>query len=207
MWQAWADALGIPRLTFMAAYGAGIERGGALSDIFDVLDIPDWRAWLPVIDEAYGAFRPDDLYPDVLRAMAALKRDGWQIAVIGNQPARRTAELRALGVVPDVMAMSAEMGVAKPDGAFFARALELMGDPPPGEVAYVGDRIDNDVLPSSAAGMRGVWLRRGPWGVIPAAAPPEAALVVGSLDELVRRLPEAWPDRREAGAGAPADIA
>ena len=207
MWEAWADTLGIPRLTFMAAYGAGIERGGPLSDIFDVLDIPDWRAWLPVIDAAYGAFRPDDLYPDVLQAMAALKGDGWRIAVIGNQPARRTAELRALGVAPDVMAMSAEMGVAKPNGAFFARALELMGSPPPGDVAYVGDRIDNDVLPSNAAGMRSVWLRRGPWGVIPATAPPEASLVVGSLDELARRLPEAWIDGHEARASRPADIA
>ena len=129
MWQTWADALGIPRLTFMAAYGAGIERGGALSDVFDVLDIPDWRAWWPAIDAAYGAFGPDDLYPDVLPAMAALKRDGWRIAVIGNQPARRSAELRALGVLPDVMAMSAEMGFAKPEAAFFARALELMGSP------------------------------------------------------------------------------
>ena len=207
MWQTWADALGVPRLTFMAAYGAGIERGGELSDVFDVLDIPDWRAWLPAIDAAYGAFQAGDLYPDVLRAVDALRRDGWRVAVIGNQPARRNAELRALGVVPDVMAMSAEMGVAKPDGAFFARALGLMGDPPPGEVAYVGDRIDNDVLPSSAAGMRSVWLRRGPWGVIPAAAPPEAALVVSSLDELVRRLPEAWLDRPGAGASQPVDIA
>ena len=32
--------------------GAGIERGGALSDVFDVLDIPDWRAWAPAIDAA-----------------------------------------------------------------------------------------------------------------------------------------------------------
>ena len=41
-----------------------------------------------------------------------------------------------------------EMGIAKPDPAFFARCLELMGAPAAGAVAYVGDRIDNDVIPA-----------------------------------------------------------
>lgn len=195
VWETWADSLGIPRLTFMAAFGAAIERGGQHADVFHVLGINDWRARLPAIEAAYGGFRSSDLYPDVLPALAALAKPGWRIAVIGNQPARRTAELRGLGVVPDVMAMSDEMGLAKPDPAFFRRALQLMGDPDPGDVAYVGDRIDNDVLPSSAAGMRSVWLRRGPWGVIAEAAPREAALVVDSLEELARRVHEAWPGR------------
>jgi FMN phosphatase YigB (HAD superfamily) len=57
----------------------------------------------------------------------------------------------------------------------------------------VGDRIDNDVRPAAAAGMRAVWLRRGPWGVIPSAPPEEAALVVDSLQELVSRIGDCWP--------------
>ena len=91
------------------------------------------------------------------------------------------------------MAMSEAMGVAKPDPAFFDRALELMGSPAAGDVAYVGDRLDNDVGPASRAGLRAVWLRRGPWGRIPEAAPAAAALVVDSLAELVERAEEAWP--------------
>jgi FMN phosphatase YigB (HAD superfamily) len=105
----------------------------------------------------------------------------------------RTEQLRSLGIEAEVLAMSGEMGVAKPDPAFFTRALELMGEPPPGSVAYVGDRIDNDVVPAAAAGMRAVWIRRGPWGVIqqpPAGVDP--ALVVDSLDELAARIGEAW---------------
>ena len=60
-------------------------------------------------------------------------------------------------------------------------------------VAYVGDRVDNDVLPSIAAGLRAVWIRRGPWGIIQ-ELPPDArpALVVDSLSELVERIDEAW---------------
>ena len=34
----------------------------------------------------------------------------------------------------------------------------------PGEVAYVGDRVDNDVLPAAAAGLVAIHVRRGPWG-------------------------------------------
>ena len=66
-----------------------------------------------------------------------------------------------------------------------------MGNPDPLDVAYVGDRADNDVKPSAAAGMRAVWLRRGPWGVIWDEA-PQAVLTVYSLTELVNRLDEVW---------------
>jgi FMN phosphatase YigB (HAD superfamily) len=125
------------------------------------------------------------------------------VSVIGNQPAERGAELKTLGIDAEVMAMSEEMGVAKPDPAFFARALELMGDPDPASVAYVGDRPDNDVRPSAAAGMRAVWLRRGPWGVIAADA-PGAVLVVRSLTELVDRIDAAWPDGPAATSSHPA---
>lgn len=34
------------------------------------------------------------------------------------------------------------------------------------EVAYVGDRLDNDVLPAQEAGMVGIFLRRGPWAYL-----------------------------------------
>jgi FMN phosphatase YigB (HAD superfamily) len=68
-----------------------------------------------------------------------------------------------------------------------------MGGPSPSRVAYVGDRIDNDVAPAVTAGMRAVWIRRGPWGVIQEApADVHPALVVASLDELVERIGEAW---------------
>ena len=61
------------------------------------------------------------------------------------------------------------------------------------DVAYVGDRLDNDVRPSAAAGMRPVWLRRGPWGVIGDDGEiPAGTLVVDSLRELVERIDEWW---------------
>jgi FMN phosphatase YigB (HAD superfamily) len=54
------------------------------------------------------------------------------------------------------------------------------------EVAYVGDRVDNDVEPALAAGMTAVHVRRGPWGYL--HQPPSAALRVRSLEELTGAL-------------------
>jgi HAD superfamily hydrolase (TIGR01549 family) len=194
IWSIWADELGVPRLTFLAALGAVIERSGEHRDVFPIFGAEDWPLRMASVEGAYGGFAEEDLYPDALPALDGLRAAGYRLAIVANQPAARAEELRAIGVEAEVVAMSEEMGVSKPDPAFFARALELMGSPEPASVAYVGDRVDNDVIPSAAAGMRAVWLRRGPWGVI--QRPPEhprPALTVGSLDELVTRIDDAWP--------------
>jgi HAD superfamily hydrolase (TIGR01549 family) len=192
IWSLWADELGVPRLTFLAALGAVIARGGEHRDVFPIFGADDWERHLPAVERAYGGFTTDDLYPDALPALAALRNAGYRLAIVANQPASRADELRAIGIDVEVMAMSESMGVGKPDPAFFTRMLEMMGGPEPSSVAYVGDRVDNDLIPSAAAGMRAVWIRRGPWGVIQDAPDGAAALVVGTLDELVERIGDAW---------------
>jgi HAD superfamily hydrolase (TIGR01549 family) len=193
VWSTWADELGIPRLTFLAALGAVIARGGEHAEVFPLFGADDWQLRLPAVEARYGGFAADDLYPDALPAVERLRADGYRMAIVANQPAVRADQLRAIGIEAEVVAMSEALGVAKPEPAFFAGMLELMGRPDPEAVAYVGDRVDNDVLPAMAAGMRAVWLRRGPWGVIqrlPTDVTP--ALVVDSLDELASRIGEAW---------------
>jgi HAD superfamily hydrolase (TIGR01549 family) len=193
VWSIWADMLGITRLTFMAGFGAVLARGGEHRDVFELFNVADWRTAWPEHEAIYGGFQADDLYPDAIPALEALRERGYRVAVIGNQPSSRTAELRAIGIEAEVIAMSAEMGAAKPSQQFFERTLELIGSPAPSSVAYVGDRVDNDVLPSVMAGMRSVWIRRGPWGFIerlPEGVQP--ALVVASLAELVARIGDAW---------------
>jgi HAD superfamily hydrolase (TIGR01549 family) len=203
VWLEWARLLDVPALTFLGAIGATIARGERNSLAFEMVGRPDWHDRLPEFRATYGAFRESDLYPDAKPAIAALREHGYRISIVANQPAERTAELRALGIDPEAMAMSDEIGLWKPDPAFFVRALELMGNPRPADVAYVGDRLDNDVRPSIAAGMRAVWLRRGPWGVIGdgGTVPQETALRVDSLSELVDRVAELWPQPAAAAHG------
>jgi HAD superfamily hydrolase (TIGR01549 family) len=193
IWSVWADMVGVPRLTFMALLGAVIERGGDHRDVFSELGIGSWQERWPEAVERVGPFIAADLYPDALPAVRALAASGYRVAILANQPGGRSTELSALGFEPNVMAMSEEMGVSKPDPAFFARSLELMGEPAAMDVAYLGDRVDNDIIPGLACGMRACWIRRGPWGRIqrlPDGVRP--ALVVTSLAEFVDRVAEAW---------------
>jgi HAD superfamily hydrolase (TIGR01662 family) len=191
-WSEWADWLGVPRLTFLAVCGAVIERGGDHREPFEI-----FRPGLDIGEELAKreeAGFPDrvtaaDLYPDAADCLRALHDAGYRIGVVGNQPARAERALADLGLPIDLLATSSTWGVHKPDPRFFARiATEL--DVPAAEVAYVGDRLDNDVQPAAAAGMQAIFIRRGPWAWIqaPRDDPAEASLTIATLSELPAAL-------------------
>jgi len=190
VWAAWAREIGVSPLTFGAALGAAIAAGRDHREAFDRLGITDWRRFGAAVEARFGGLRADDLYPDALRTVDRLHAQGRRVAIVANQPVARHRQLLALGLAPDVIAMSEEMGVSKPDDAFFARALELMGSPDPSTVAHVGDRVDNDVIAARRNGLRSVWLRRGPWGRLQEDTRGDAELTISSLDELAERLGE-----------------
>jgi FMN phosphatase YigB (HAD superfamily) len=192
VWGMWADHLDVPRLTFFAALGAVLARGGDHREVFD-----QFRPGIDLRDEATRmgvAGRSDlvslqDLYPDALPALHALHDAGYRLALAANQPAPAGDVLAAIDVPFEFVATSGAWHVAKPDSAFFQRIIAELGLTAR-EIAYVGDRLDNDIRPAAAAGMIAVFIRRGPWGFIQAgqADPPEAALTVESLAELPAAL-------------------
>jgi FMN phosphatase YigB (HAD superfamily) len=181
-WEAEATRLGVTTLTFFAALGAVIERRGDHRATWPLLGLDRSPTGLP-------PFTADDLYPDALRCLHALHEAGFLIGVAGNQPERAEAVLRGFDAPVDLIASSARWGVEKPSPRFFERIITEL-ERPPAEIAYVGDRLDNDVLPAQAAGMLGVFIRRGPWGHIHATWPEaaEARVRIESLDELVDAL-------------------
>jgi FMN phosphatase YigB (HAD superfamily) len=194
-WGVWADHLGVPRLTFFAALGHVVAEGRSHRDVFELfapgIDIAAEARRLGVAGKS-DLFSRDDLYPDALPCLHDLAREGYRLAVAANQPAPASDVVAQMGVEFELIATSAAWGVAKPDPAFFDRlARELALEP--GAIAYVGDRLDNDVRPARAAGMVAVFIRRGPWGWIQAGRsdPPEADLVIDSLSD----LPEALASR------------
>ena len=93
--------------------------------------------------------------------------------------------MKQLGLDADFVASSANWGVAKPSQAFFAKVSEAAGVPA-SSIAYVGDRLDNDVLPARAAGMVAIFIERGPWGRAHAKRPEivQANMIVAGLDEI-----------------------
>jgi FMN phosphatase YigB (HAD superfamily) len=198
LWAAWADWLGIPTLTLFAVLGAVIDRGEhhqrALAIVRPGFDSERERAARDAAGIADGFVRAD-LYPDAVPCLAALRDEGYRLGLAGNQPAWAGDLLHKLGLPVDVVATAGAWGVEKPSPAFFARLAGVAGFPPH-EIAYVGDRLDPDVLPAIAAGMTAVFLRRGPWGVLHAGR-PEAARAHLRLDSLLD-LPPALRDYRRS---------
>ena len=132
-----------------------------------------------------------DVYPDAFAASARLRSAGVRVGIVGNQPSGAEASVAGLVAPGDLVATSAAWGVSKPDPAFFARMLAELGLPAD-DVAYVGDRVDNDVIPAAGGGMFAVHLRRGPWGIIQAAW-PEAARRRRARPISARRSTRSWP--------------
>ena len=196
LWGSWADWLGVPRLTFFAVLGGVIERGEHHQRAFELVrpgfDYAREEAARGAVANPAG-FAREDLYPDAIPCLETLRARGYFVGVAGNQTARFTRTIEELGLPVDAIASSAAWGVAKPSPAFFARVAATAGVPP-GQIAYVGDRLDNDVLPARAAGMLAVFLRRGPWGHLHAAR-PDAAQAHMRLESLLE-LPDALERHR-----------
>ncbi|MEZ5817758.1 MAG: HAD family hydrolase [Hyphomicrobiaceae bacterium] len=132
---------------------------------------------------------PHDFYDDAVATLSALKARGYFVGIVGNQPVSAEAMLRESGIAADFIATSEGWGVSKPDPEFFAKVIEAAGMEPH-RIAYVGDRVDNDVLPAKAAGLWPILVRRGPWGRAQWDWPEatEAHLKVERLSELPELL-------------------
>jgi HAD superfamily hydrolase (TIGR01549 family) len=164
----WADWLGVPRHTFSAVFGAVITSGRDYRDVFQHFrpgfDLDTER--LRRADAGYPEmFGEDDLYSDARPCMSALRDIGVWVGVAGNQTARAGAILRELKLPADMIATSDDWGVTKPDESFFQAVIDSAPSEA-GSIVYVGDRLDNDLKPAKAAGMRTAFIRRGPWGYI-----------------------------------------
>ncbi len=171
-WERAADATGVPRFTFMAVLGGLIARGEQHSRIWEILGVER--------PAGHGlAFEP---YADALPCLRSLREGGFRLGAVGNTSQAVEAEHRTH---VDVVGSSARWGVEKPAPAFFARLIDEAGVDAH-EIAYVGDRVDNDVIPTLGAGIVAVHLRRGPWGHL--HEPPPEAVRIGSLDELQHAL-------------------
>ncbi|HEY3961213.1 MAG TPA: HAD family hydrolase [Gaiellaceae bacterium] len=172
-WTLVAEAAGVPPLTLMGVMGGLIARGRDFTEVWDVLGVA----------RPEGTFAMDAWYDDALPCLARLREAGYRVCACGNTP-RRAEDL--VGPYVDATASSAGWGVRKPSPAFFERIAGLAGVEP-AKIAYVGDRVDNDIEPALATGMVAVHIRRGPWGYLD--EPPAAAIRIHSLDELPAVLP------------------
>ena len=86
------------------------------------------------------------LFSDAAETLKQLKKRGYHLGIIANQPLGTEKRLDERGVLQvfDVVAASAELGVAKPNAEIFQRALEMAGCLSSNAV-MVGDRYHDIV--------------------------------------------------------------
>jgi HAD superfamily hydrolase (TIGR01509 family) len=172
MWKRAADAAGVPHFTLMGVVGGLAARGEHHGRTWEILGVePPASTW-----------NEDDFYPDALPCLDRLRAAGLRVGAVGNTPASTEELLRAH---VDFVGSSGRWGIEKPSAAFFERVAAQAGVAAT-ELAYVGDRVDNDIEPALAAGMTAIHVRRGPWGHL--QEPPATAIRIRSLDELPRAL-------------------
>jgi FMN phosphatase YigB (HAD superfamily) len=168
LWERAADAAGVPRFTLMGVLGGLAARGESHTRVWEILGA----------DHPASTWWPEEFYTDALPCLERLRERGLFVGAVGNTPAGAEEMLRRH---VDLVGSSERWGVAKPAGAFFERIIDEAAVPAE-RIAYVGDRVDNDVQPALAPGMIAVHIRRGPWAYL--HEPPPEALRIRSLDEL-----------------------
>jgi putative hydrolase of the HAD superfamily len=124
------------------------------------------------------------LFDDVMEIIATL-RPRFKIAVITNGSSftqREKLERTGLQARVDAVAISAEIGAAKPDPAIFRHIIHKLGIESQSAI-HVGDNLDSDVAGAQAAGFRAaIWLNR--YGFSRAAEQAMPDLEITSLLEV-----------------------
>ena len=168
MWREWAEIIGVPEREFIAAFEEVIADGAHHHQVFERLRPgfdPLAAQRKRVTDGTRYLFRTGDLYPDAAECLRSLRQAGYFTGIAGNQSGDLLASMQVLGLDTDTITTSEHLGVEKPAPEFFEALLAKTGFCA-AESAYVGDRIDNDILPAQAIGMTGVFIERGLWGRI-----------------------------------------
>ena len=125
-------------------------------------------------------------FDDVGAVIASLRRRNIKLGLITNGgSAMQRAKIKALGLgsVLEVVAISQELGLEKPDPAIFHHALSVLGCSPR-RAWFVGDHPEIDVRGAVNAGLSGFWVRTG----VAAEADPAPGPVLARLADLLAYL-------------------
>ncbi len=153
--------------------------------------VPDPEA---CFQELWRVFAEPDvwrLYEDVLDVLSALNARGYKLGVLSNwdRRLRPLIEGMALDQHFEVLIISEEVGVEKPDRKIFETALDALGVAPD-RALHVGDSYREDYLGARACGLHAVLLDRHCEAMPRHPEPPlrNGCVTIQSLKELLTLL-------------------
>lgn len=109
-------------------------------------------------------------FADVAEVLAQLQ-ERFVLGLISNGRSkiqRRKLDSAKITAYFDVIVISEEAGMKKPDPSIFRHCLKLL-DLSPEDAWYVGDHPVNDMLPAVEIGMRGIWIKNHRFPCAPTA--------------------------------------
>lgn len=152
-------------------------------------------------EDLYVEYRADyddaaDVVPGTFELLDELEARGVRMGIVTNNlVAEQLEKLEQLKLSHyfEMLAISEEVGVAKPDPAIFDVALSRM-ELGAADVVMIGNSLESDVAGAIAAGIDVVWLDRLNEGA--AAAPPEVKAVIPTDLSDTHMVLEALLERR-----------
>ena len=176
-------------MVFFAALGASIALREDHRAVFRLLVTDFDFERERVAKERAGrgwALTPDDFYEDAVACLENLTADGYKVGVAGNQPVRVEEMLADLGLPLDFVISSERIGVAKPSPEFFRHVTRVRPEGRRRRSSTSGTASTTMSSPTLPAGMKAVFMKRGPWGYIHASWPEvkTASARIEGLNEL-----------------------
>lgn len=127
----------------------------------------------------------EKVYPDAADVLRRLKNH-YRLGILANQIDGINERLQQFEIAEffDVIISSFDYKLAKPDLRLFEIA-EQKAQCNPSQIAMIGDRLDNDIVPAKAMGWKTIWIKQG-FGAyqIPVDNTDTPDFVVNSLSEI-----------------------
>lgn len=140
-----------------------------------------------VIHDSVGQALTADIVEGAFEILDRIRKTGRKLALIANDNsvnARNIIKTTGLEDYFDVIVISEELGVEKPNQEIFVAALTKLGVKPENAV-MVGNRIDSDIIGANGAGMKSVlfkWNAR--YNELITSEEEKPDFTIGSLSEL-----------------------
>lgn len=129
----------------------------------------------------------EKLYEEAPAIIKALSQK-YELGIIANQLDGLKERLEAFDLLQyfKYIISSWDVQLMKPDIRIFEYALDKTNCSPQ-ETCMIGDRLDNDILPAKALGMKTVWIKQG-FGALqkPLSKSEESDYTINNLAELLK---------------------
>jgi len=128
--------------------------------VLSKLGVPPREEFLDHVYQLYSENFHSEIVPGAERTLEAL-HPKYKLAVISNATSdlcRRILRENGLDKLFEVIVVSRDLGIRKPDPRIFHYALEKL-QVKPNEAVHVGDSLEEDVLGARRTGLRAIWIK------------------------------------------------